>query len=736
MLMRNSLLFFIILASVILIPNAFAQETTNVPNWIKNNAGWWASDMIDDSSFLQGIQYLIKEGIMIIPPAETIDTSQSSQQIPVWIKNTAGWWASDQISETEFVNAIQYLINKSILQIDSNSQCITNLTTLFGDDDLIKIKKICNDTTVNKELFSPATTSLIPDSNGKLVSSSNLNSHGFRGEEFSQVKTSNTYRIFMIGGSTMFSTGSYSDETTISGIMQKIADGQQLGFDVEIINAGTPAANTNGEVKMIKQKIVKLQPDLIVMYDGWNDLQARYEPQVIFDNWNDICELGKEKNFDTLFILQPIAGFGNKELTFQEYVNSLTGNSHPPFDKQLILFKPIYEEYAKKTSELDNICNVVDFRSIFDDVKGIIYTDQGHTLEAGNIILAENIFDVAQPLITNNDEKYDKILTRMISQNNNDGIILYILEKFGINMERYYANKISQDKPWSCDGCERNENGFYYKLKEEIGTDNILVGKDLRNENLSERNLAGQDLTGANLSGQDLRNVDLTGTVLRGTDLSNADLSNKDLEEYNLTGSILVETNLSNANLRYTQFNMAHISNVDFSSAELWFTQFMEAIIIDSDFSGNRLYSTVFGAATITDTDFSYADLSMMKTGNEIMYKKIEIDLDKFDTRPDELDYTTLTEKINDIVWGHRGPNAQLGFFNYEIENEKFFAYFYYVNYFGGSTLTNNDFSNSDLTFVNLGGVTGTRNNFDNMIVDCTTVLEGHTNEVRLGNCP
>ena len=104
--------------------------------------------------------------------------------------------------------------------------------------------------------------------------------------------------------------------------MQKIADGQQLGFDVEIINAGTPAANTNGEVKMIKQKIGKFQPDLIVMYDGWNDLQARYEPQVIFDNWIDICELGKEKNFDTLFILQPIAGFGNKELTFHEYVNS------------------------------------------------------------------------------------------------------------------------------------------------------------------------------------------------------------------------------------------------------------------------------------------------------------------------------------------------------------------------------------------------------------------------------
>ena len=53
----------------IMIPNVFAQDV--IPAWIKNNAGWWATDKIDDSSFLQGIQYLIKEGIMVIPSTET-----------------------------------------------------------------------------------------------------------------------------------------------------------------------------------------------------------------------------------------------------------------------------------------------------------------------------------------------------------------------------------------------------------------------------------------------------------------------------------------------------------------------------------------------------------------------------------------------------------------------------------------------------------------------------------------
>jgi hypothetical protein len=38
-----------------------------IPDWIKNNAGWWANGDIDDDSFVQGIQFLIKEGIMKIP---------------------------------------------------------------------------------------------------------------------------------------------------------------------------------------------------------------------------------------------------------------------------------------------------------------------------------------------------------------------------------------------------------------------------------------------------------------------------------------------------------------------------------------------------------------------------------------------------------------------------------------------------------------------------------------------
>ena len=37
-----------------------------IPEWVKNNAGWWADGEIPDSAFVQGIQFLIKDGIIVI----------------------------------------------------------------------------------------------------------------------------------------------------------------------------------------------------------------------------------------------------------------------------------------------------------------------------------------------------------------------------------------------------------------------------------------------------------------------------------------------------------------------------------------------------------------------------------------------------------------------------------------------------------------------------------------------
>ena len=88
-----------------------------VPNWVKNNAGWWADGQIDDSSFVSGIQWLISNDVITIP--STIQgTGDGDSIIPSWVKNTAGWWAEDKIHDVTFVAAIRYLINEGIMIVE------------------------------------------------------------------------------------------------------------------------------------------------------------------------------------------------------------------------------------------------------------------------------------------------------------------------------------------------------------------------------------------------------------------------------------------------------------------------------------------------------------------------------------------------------------------------------------------------------------------------------------------
>jgi len=47
-------------------PTAQGTGTGEIPGWIKNNAGWWADGLITDNDFVQGIQFLIENGIMKI----------------------------------------------------------------------------------------------------------------------------------------------------------------------------------------------------------------------------------------------------------------------------------------------------------------------------------------------------------------------------------------------------------------------------------------------------------------------------------------------------------------------------------------------------------------------------------------------------------------------------------------------------------------------------------------------
>ena len=677
-------------------PVVSSQQAT-IPAWIKINAMWWASDQIPDSAFLQGIQFLIKEGIMVIPSTETSESSQS-QVVPAWIKNNAGWWAEDKISEVEFVNTIQYLIKHGIIIVNDGSSCANDLSEIFGDSNAM-VQDIC-------DLHESSEYSeLVP-----FIDKSNLNNLGFRGAEFSEIKPSDTYRIFMVGGSTMFGSGESSDETTIPGILQKIFDSDNSIQKIEVINAGMNGGNSNTALNLIVEKLLWYKPDLIIIYSGLTDLKGDFPVVQIKHNWKRMCVLGEIHDFDVIITLQPITGFGNKILTQQETVNSFTGEDHNGF--QLITAKSTYDYIGRELLSLQDDCNVIDLRGIFDDVSGPIYWDQGHVSDTANLILAEKFHEIANEIIFNKKSNEGEFHS-VISKYNSPIITSYLLSKIGINVD------YNQIKKQDLTTDNKRDGNFIYLKNQLGGSEDILVGKDLSKTDLSKINLTGQDLSGANLSGQDLRKIDFTGTILRSANLSFANLSGQDLSGKDLQGVNFRNANLENADLsniitaRAVQFWLLPGSQCSFTAHQslYQYNQYLDESI-RSLAANHKCVEIVFQNETIR-TNFNDANLRGV-TMNFSEYNYIHyVDFSGADLTGIELsnvkfrDCKFIGTKLNDSKLSS-ATFFYVDFSNAELENSQFTGtpFFQNVNfhnakiidgYFEKPIFIDVDFSNADL---------------------------------------
>ena len=107
---------------------AFLQkiEENKIPLWIKNNAVWWTQNKITDSDFMQGVQYLVEKKIInpIVSDTTQIINPESTDIIPNWVRNNAKWWSAGLISDQDFLAGIGYLIENGliILTNEGNSE--------------------------------------------------------------------------------------------------------------------------------------------------------------------------------------------------------------------------------------------------------------------------------------------------------------------------------------------------------------------------------------------------------------------------------------------------------------------------------------------------------------------------------------------------------------------------------------------------------------------------------------
>ena len=98
---------------------------------------------------------------------------------------------------------------------------------------------------------------------------------GFRGGPISAENPAGIYRIVAVGGSTTYSVHTEDDRDSYPHLL-----GEHLhasGFsNVEVINAGVPGYTSYHNFMNVAFRVLPLRPDLIILYQGFNDIDARF----------------------------------------------------------------------------------------------------------------------------------------------------------------------------------------------------------------------------------------------------------------------------------------------------------------------------------------------------------------------------------------------------------------------------------------------------------------------------
>ena len=286
----------------------------------------------------------------------------------------------------------------------------------------------------------------------------NINSYGFRGPEITMEKSENVYRIFFIGGSTSFGASASSDSKTISGILE--AKFHESGIkEIEIINAGINNANSRSETYLIRNVILDFNPDMLIVYDGWNEGQHDWgwddevEDQSTLANLKNsfevylnslyitkikpyyktpekFQELSTNKNNNPGEIQIPNSDLNEKKasvwekrwegicsiedeknfktvITLQPILGTGSKSLTPveqerlekSFARQNIILE-LFDKLAISLTELEKTCEkTIDLRDSFDHTDKPVFHDLGHTSNYGNEIVAEKIYQNILPII-------------------------------------------------------------------------------------------------------------------------------------------------------------------------------------------------------------------------------------------------------------------------------------------------------------------------------------------------
>jgi lysophospholipase L1-like esterase len=101
------------------------------------------------------------------------------------------------------------------------------------------------------------------------------NALGYRNNEFPLEKPNGAYRIVTLGGSSTYDVRIEDNNQTFAAQLEKLLK-EEYGYQqVEVINAGVPGYNSWEILTNLEFRVLDLDPDLVIIYEGTNDVHAR-----------------------------------------------------------------------------------------------------------------------------------------------------------------------------------------------------------------------------------------------------------------------------------------------------------------------------------------------------------------------------------------------------------------------------------------------------------------------------
>ncbi len=240
-----------------------------------------------------------------------------------------------------------------------------------------------------------------------------VNKFGFKGPDIEKSKDPNTVRIMPIGNSCTY--GFYYDRYSYPRTLERYLRSQ--GVSVEVINAGVGGYTTNNVLYRLDY-FMSFQPDIAIIYIGWNNLYAdTFRPRSYIIR-------GLQKLYNSYFHPEPDVQIEGGRLSYSDhYYSSLTEEAsrytssyRPSFLSEV---EEIVEELSKK-----------DIKPVLVTLPGLFSVDKQPTEEAlrighlpGNV---KNAYVLA--IMT---DKYNNAIRLLATEEN---IPLIDLEEWGGKM--------------------------------------------------------------------------------------------------------------------------------------------------------------------------------------------------------------------------------------------------------------------------------------------------------------